>query len=304
MTDYVWINELGIKPDLQIADENSIDVGTVWRKRTKLNIQVAHKKRPNCLENVFDIMNHDVAYWLGVLFSDGCIWSDSNRYVISLTSADKTMIYNFKKFIQCTNKVCRKHSKKNDKIYYTIQISNKYIYERLIKYGCVEKKSLIIDRPNIDDEFIWSFMCGIFDGDGSISVNRTINSWKGSIGTGSLKFINFIIDILKQNNIIYGFEKRNNRNIFYIITMCGISARYFLSKCYKNINTKMVLTRKYKLFCKLNSIPLAAPLYQIWERDYIELYEPEIAKNLIENDHRNYGWRRSLNGIKKIKSNL
>jgi hypothetical protein len=67
--------------------------------------------------------------------------------------------------------------------------------------GIHSRKTFTIGNPNIDEVLIPHFIRGYFDGDGSFSFNPEKYINKTQIVTASIKFQEFIISVLKNNDI-------------------------------------------------------------------------------------------------------
>jgi hypothetical protein len=123
------------------------------------------------------------AYWLGFLYADGSILSQDPRgygeqeFKLSLGECDREVLEHYKEDLKSTYPI-RKDICKNIKTEGKAQIQlicsyrSQKTVEDLKKLGCVENKSLILKFPNeqqVPKEFIYDFIRGYFDGDGSIS---------------------------------------------------------------------------------------------------------------------------------------
>ncbi len=252
----------------------------------------------------FDEINHISAYWLGMIFSDGCIHGrEKEKKAISLSSSDKEIV---EKFIKCTgykNKIAQTLIKENNTLHYGVNFVNSYMYDKLIELGCEERKTHVLKPPNIKNEFLFSFLCGYFDGDGSISLNTNVNSWKASIGFGSYLFYKWFNTILNNRNIIHSIDEKAlpAGKRFYVITMNGLSAKYFLSLCYKNIPEGLMLQRKYEKYKTLCSEKLVNPKIQFWEIELVEKHGIIEGTKMINSDSRNYGWIRNNRSLERFK---
>jgi hypothetical protein len=132
--------------------------------------------------NAFSEIDNISAYWLGLYFSDGCVCNSKNKHSVILGSTDLEIIVKLKNFYGIPDaKIGTKILKKSGKKYYSLGLYNKTLFDRLVELGCVTNKSLIIEPPKINEEFIPSFLLGVIDGDGSVSLNKSINQWKVSI---------------------------------------------------------------------------------------------------------------------------
>lgn len=141
------------------------------RLQEKYNIKVCMdggKKEIN--SNYFSILNHENAYWLGLILADGSINVENNRF--ELTLKDKEHIELFKTCIQSKHDIGTK--KVHDELYYRISFHDKQIISDLMGYGILPNKSNIdFHLPNIPDEFFNDFLRGLIDGDGMYYICPT-----------------------------------------------------------------------------------------------------------------------------------
>ena len=200
------------------------------------------------------IKTSEDAYWLGVMYSDGWIRSDRNE--IGLGSIDLDLIEKFKQYTNSPNKIQIKEKNyakgkkissnnkiiKSSKTFYQLTFSSKKTKENLKNLGCMPAKSKILVAPNseqVPDEFIFDFLRGYTDGDGSIRYGKKTNYT--IIGTQ-----NFLQQITKRAKINhYGKITRNNSVYRFDIYKKEI-VKKVLEKLYKNAT--VYLNRKYKIY--------------------------------------------------------
>ena len=112
-------------------------------------------------------LNHDLAYAIGLICTDGCLSKDG-RHII-FTSVDKDLIEIFKKCLNKTNSISlNPKSSLSKQICYKVQIGDIQLYQWLLKIGLYPNKSLTLGRININPRFFRDFLRGHLDGDGSI----------------------------------------------------------------------------------------------------------------------------------------
>jgi hypothetical protein len=190
----------------------------------------------------------------------------------------------------------------NNKIVYHLQLCNKKLFNKLYELGCVPRKSNIVNPPAIDDEFYFPFILGYFDGDGSISRNTTINSWKIYIGTGGKNLFEWLESIFIKLSISYSVDIRKKKNIFYGISLCGISGKVFMDQLYSSVPGYLPLSRKKHKFLEMSLTKFRSPNLFTWEKECIINNEDNhVCSELIKLDKRNYGWERSPDAIRKIR---
>ena len=155
---------------------------TLAKHFRELGVEIINKQNRLKFDNtVFDCIDtEEKAYWLGFIFADGYISSDSlkgkSRYLleISLKASDKNHLDKFNKFMkhENANKVtiedakCGKIICKRCRWY----VANKHLWETLNSYGCTPRKSLTLKFPDESifksKDLIRHFIRGYFDGDG------------------------------------------------------------------------------------------------------------------------------------------
>mgnify|MGYP001629097378 FL=1 len=186
------------------------------------------------------------AYWLGFLYADGCV--HSNSYEVSVDITDREHIEKFQKAIGAINhKITIINDKrwKNAKTLYQFSIKDKQLHEDLIKWGCIPQKSLKIDKiPNIPRDFVSHFIRGYFDGDGSLHYLKGTNNYRISfIGTQS-----FLMDIQKelQTNVSLYFGSSGKA---YTLQISGRKqVERILNYIYQDSTEQTRLDRKYQIY--------------------------------------------------------
>lgn len=160
-------------------------------------------------EKYFETINtEDKAYFLGLIFSDGCIVNDpeKHRYKlnIKLHKKDIHILYSFIKSIDGEMDVWK--NKKRDMC--EVGVSGKKIIDDLEKNGVVTNKTFIIEYPSIDENLERHFLRGYFDGDGCIrlSEDKRDNSKRGDLRIvgGSVSMIE---KINERMNYLFGTNK-------------------------------------------------------------------------------------------------
>jgi hypothetical protein len=220
------------------------------------------KKNPNNYrkyklnEDYFSVIDNETkAYFLGLIYSDGCISRTSLR--LSLQEEDDYILNKFLNVIESESKLYhlpkRIESHKNQKL---VSISNIKMVNDLYNLGVTKKKSLIIKFPNNDqvpDEYLNHFVRGVFDGDGSVfKYERLINDKKyiesGVSITSSNYFIIELFNRLKFGNI---YQTNNDKNLVLSFKK-KIELRKIFEYLYKD--STIYLTRKYSKFLEILDI--------------------------------------------------
>jgi len=221
----------------------------------KKNNISARIRKHLCNENYFEIIdNHKKSYWLGLLFADGYVrqrrqcngkYKQGGIVGLGLKDEDKYMLEQF--IIDIESDYNLFINIKDNKKYYKIEINSKKMSDDLIKIGCVERKSLILEPPIIDEKYIPDFIRGYIDGDGTIGLYN--NRFKLSI-LGTKEILEYILEYFCKNGIKIKpkISKRKNIHIIQFNSQSDIKIIYSLLY---NINCERFLKRKYKIFNKI-----------------------------------------------------
>lgn len=107
------------------------------------------------------------SYAIGLLTTDGSLSADGRHF--DFTSKDKDLV---KLFLECLgkeNKIGRKTSGyTNEKKYFRVQFGDINFYKWCLTIGLTPNKSTTLKNLKIPDKFLFDFLRGCFDGDGSI----------------------------------------------------------------------------------------------------------------------------------------
>lgn len=151
---------------LNLLRNNNIDIRDKSHSNRKFNLDETYFEK---------IDTEDKAYFLGLLYADGCV-SSNNSINITLQESEKGILETFILKLQYENKLkFRKRKFKNYQDCYRLSFSNKKMHEDLIKLGCIPRKSLILDLPSFDlvpETLFNHFIRGYFDGDGCIHISK------------------------------------------------------------------------------------------------------------------------------------
>lgn len=138
------------------------------------------RRKYNLNENYFDsIDTPNKAYILGFLYADGCNCSTKQTISMSLQEDDKEILEKIRleignehplEFIDYSNKNDFGYTYKNQ---YRLLMFSSHMCTRLSEIGMVPSKSLVLNFPDIPSHLYSHFIRGYFDGDGSISFNKT-----------------------------------------------------------------------------------------------------------------------------------
>lgn len=171
-------------------------------------IQGICNKKYSVNQNYFEkIDSEDKAYFLGLLYADGC--NNKEGFILSLQERDGKILEILKEKIKYSGPIkFRKKAKEGWQNQLSISVYGVKISKDLNKLGCGPKKSLILDFPTenqVPNYLMNHFIRGCFDGDGCFYINKKKKS-KNSISIVSS--YNFILK-LKTFLLLIGIESNN-----------------------------------------------------------------------------------------------
>ena len=200
---------LRLKNIHKVAEEFKVSLSPIKRTLKESGIEVTNR-RYIVNDGYFDVIDTEgKAYWLGFLYADGYIRErkSGNSLEVKLSVKDRDHLLLFRKCIgsnhlikEGQNKVKYKGGISTSDMVHLAMYSSKLV-NSIKKQGFHSRKTFTIEKPNIEKEMIPHFIRGYFDGDGSFSFNPKKYINKTQIVTASIKFQEFIISELKNNDI-------------------------------------------------------------------------------------------------------
>jgi hypothetical protein len=187
-------------------------------------------------ESVFEQLDKNSAYWLGVIYSDGCMHFNLRHkcWELQFGSIDKEFVLDFQKFLRTDAPVYSLRKKR----FYTMVIRNQKICKNLMAFGVISRKSLVLTFPTfIPPYLVRHFIRGYFDGDGHASLDTGGRMRLGFSGTFSLVsgIQNFLVQELKikktkifPNNSIFCLSVNDRNDIVSVRDFLYQGAEYFL----------------------------------------------------------------------------
>ena len=216
-------------------------------------------------ENFFDVIDtQEKAYFLGFLFADGC--NHEIRVSINLSEKDKDMLEKLNLLIHPkgkplyrgdarTSQFKNKNTLAHTKVNYHLVIENKHVAETLSKYGCVPRKTNVLQFPHksIKPDMLPHFIRGYFDGDGSISLLGKFQGQAYISITSTRSFCESIRNITKKILRIESVILEKNyaaENVTELRIRIMEDILKFLEWIYKD--STIHLNRKYERYQKLH----------------------------------------------------
>jgi transposase-like protein len=219
----------------------------VTLKKTRLNEQFFRQWSP------------EMAWVLGVIYTDGCLFPmshNSNVNKIAIAQKEPELLEKTKLLMDCDARLTFRKRRQYGKIVagelYQLAIANNDMYADLTQIGLTPRKSLTLAFPNVPNQYVHHFLRGCWDGDGSVGFSETKHYFRAEYVSGSKGFIDGMVDQFVQN----GFNKpnvyvnRRSKNPAYVIRFTGAELTKLVEYLYKDAHAWMYLARKHELFIK------------------------------------------------------
>jgi hypothetical protein len=211
--------------------------------------------------NFFRQWTKEMAYVLGILFTDGCLsmrkqmWISTTRYSphLSIAQKEQEILLKILKLLDCNCPVYHR----GKKIYGSIVAGEIYwfdfdctmIYPDLVRLGLKTKKSLDIQFPDIPQKYVRHFMRGCWDGDGTVYKCKGRRHISAGFFSGSLQFISDLLRVLVKSGLsarkIY---IKKGKNLSYYFKYHGQECITLFHYLYDGVPESQYLTRKFNVF--------------------------------------------------------
>lgn len=209
--------------------------------------------------NYFESIDHpNKAYYLGFIAADGCVYDRENgtqqkMLSIGIHSKDEEMLQLFLNDLESNNPITHHENTSENGVITPvsqIQIVSDKICDDLSKYNIKPRKTWTFKPKEIPKEYLWHFIRGYFDGDGSISVQGEIHKPSNYqiAFVGNKHFIDWLSNIFNQTEISHTCRRDNRKytDEFYYLTLSNMDSKYkFINMIYNDAN--VYLSRKKRL---------------------------------------------------------
>ena len=205
-------------------------------------------------KNSFRELNHETAFILGYIFTDGDLLYEKSRdkYFLRIYSKYRVQLENTKKVLRAKAKIQYREEKnyggtKQGAIFW-IHIETPEIIQDLRDLGLTLKKNINLKFPKIAKKYIPAFIRGCWMGSGCVSLYK--NTLMSSITIGSLDFINEMeihlhnIGLTKRK--IYKLE--NSKRPSYLIKYATKDSDKLQKYIYKNHTETTMCKRQKELY--------------------------------------------------------
>lgn len=239
------------KTSLTLSKELDVSasyIKKIWRTN---GLKGKENRRYYFNENYFSkIDSNDKAYILGVIASDGNVYERENHLGMlsfSFHIQEKDIIDILKKYMELEYK---EHISE-DRM--SLQVNSDKIVSDLKKYNIVPNKTWTYYPYELDnDELMWAYIRGYFDGDGSISCRKTKENTPSSYEIsicGNEKTMTYFNDYfhsfgVKSNIYLDNRKEKYSDDFYYIKIKENKSKAIFINNIYKDCGD-VKLNRKY-----------------------------------------------------------
>ena len=142
--------------------------------------QVVLQKDQSSTRQFFKSWSSEMAYVLGVIFTDGNLMplrkrnanynSRSSRF--SVSQKEPELLEKLLALMECDAKLYRGKQVVTGNPIYQFHINDEGIYDDLLALGLTPKKSLTMQFPEVPSSYVRHFIRGCWDGDGSVFFER------------------------------------------------------------------------------------------------------------------------------------
>lgn len=182
--------------------------------------QVGFKRKVFFNENFFEKIDTEAkAYFLGYLYADGCVHSNTNRITLALSEKDKPILEKFMEVINYTGRLYEQAENSSiilgrevkRRKFFSLSLTSKKIHTDLIKLGCRPRKTTDLSFPAsniVPDIMMPHFLRGFLDGDGWIvgTKNKKSSETHKKFDMGFISDIKFLTGFKEYVNKKYGIE--------------------------------------------------------------------------------------------------
>jgi hypothetical protein len=178
------------------------------------------------------------AYAIGLLATDGCIYSDMRH--ISFVSKDLEQIYHLMDCLNIFNKIGKNVDGNKKGFTYRIQFGDVKFIDFLVSIGIKPAKSKIMGKIEVPKQYFFDFLRGCFDGDGCIYSYWDLR-WKSSFMfyvsfvSASKKHIDWLrLEIFQRLKIKGHITKAHTNSVFQLKYAKSDSTKIINNMYYSN----------------------------------------------------------------------
>ena len=203
------------------------------------------KRKYSLNEKIFDDVNNNSAYWIGLLYADGSCTME-NKIRLWIHPQDIDILKQMKDFLRSTDRPIKEKISKDGKRYVGIEVRSWRIHNKIKKF---ELTTIKPNRHRINIELLQpeirkNFVRGIFDGDGSFYVDQ--RGYLFCEIAGYMPLLKDIKNILVVDGIISEKNKIVKSGSIFRIRLSASHTLKFGYYIYNN--AQYYIRRKFNLF--------------------------------------------------------
>ena len=189
----------------------------------------------------------EMAYVLGVFYTDGCLTRTQNGYYsASISQKEPELLEKCLALMNCDAELAYRPNNSPAGGLYTFAVNHQDVCRDLVASGLHPRKSLTIQFPDMPTENLRHFIRGCWDGDGCICKSGA--RWQASFCCGSHAFIARLHDALLLLGMPAVKLCRDRRVRVYRIAWSGSRCGLLFRILYDDVPATQYLTRKYVRF--------------------------------------------------------
>ncbi|MEW4242331.1 hypothetical protein Q0N51_25390 [Priestia megaterium] len=199
-------------------------------------------------------------YLLGWIYSDGCVFNHQNNgykgFSFKLHKKDSYILEYFKEILKAEHPIKYEKTTSGYLVgseYAKIIIGSTRIYNDLLNYGLMPRKTFLLKYPHHIVSDHRPFILGVFDGDGGIHFNSVKKMASFTIA-GTEDMLISIRDIFQKEIGLEPTKISNHRNI-YQLSYGGVKPVVRIAEWLYSWNPPMYLKRKKEIFDMLLDVP-------------------------------------------------
>lgn len=198
----------------------------------------------------FSEVNHASAYWAGFIAADGCVHGEKSTVSLGLHPDDRELLERLKLAAKLEQPITERPNNSGRNYVWMDVTCPQWVKALERHYFITPSKSLTLRPPtHLGWEYVWSYVRGVFDGDGHVSLDGHYLN----LISGSEQFLEWVIrDVFRAHHKIYQtpeYEKVDGSfSHSYACYITGPVLREVLPRLYANSTPATRLDRKYNRF--------------------------------------------------------
>lgn len=225
----------------------------------------------------FSYWSAPMAWVLGVIYADGNL--DSGRRFgetanikqarnprLSISQKEPEILEKIKALMRSNQKLTftKKRVFENTTAgeCYHLVFRSLQIYSDITKLGLTPNKSLTITFPDVPKEYLWHFVRGCWDGDGSLYLAKETDAIIANYVSGSKVFMEKLVEILQRELSIEKITLFTRGNSYYF----KLHTKNCLKLChhfYDGVSPELYLSRKFNVYMNYLEKSMSKEVYKV-----------------------------------------